>query len=102
MIICITCTIYGISGYRDFEAFGKCLGKQVAYVRKVWSNDYGKFDKAVLHLVVDVLREAKAAGEGIEERLSSALMKMEETNSACYVARAIEKGIRLKHDCAFN
>ena len=85
---------YDISGYRDLEAFGKYLGKQVTYVEKVWNNVYGKFDKAVLHLVVDVLCETKNAGEGMEGRLSSALMRMEETDSALYIARAIEKGTR--------
>ena len=63
-------------------------------MEKVWNNVYGKFDKAVLHLVVDVLCETKNAGEGMEGRLSSALMRMEETDSALYIARAIEKGTR--------
>ena len=80
-------------GYRDLAAFGKCLGKDATYVEKVWSNVYGKFDKAVLHLVVDVLRETKNAGEGIEEKLSSALMRMEDTDSALYAAKAVEKGL---------
>jgi len=62
-------------------------------VEKVWSKVYGKFDKAVLHLVVDVLRETKNAGESIEERLSSALMRMEDTESALYAAKAVEKGL---------
>ena len=82
------------SGYRDLTAFGKCLGKDATYVEKVWNSVYGKFDKAVLHLVVDVLRETKNAGEGIEERLSSALMRMEDTDSALYAAKAVEKGIQ--------
>ena len=80
-------------GYTDLTAFGKCLGKDVTYVEKVWNNVYGKFDKAILHLVVDVLRETKNAGEGIEERLSSALMRMEDTDSALYAAKAVEKGL---------
>jgi len=62
-------------------------------VEKVWNNVYGKFDKAVLQLVVDVLRETKNAGEGIEERLSSALMRMEDTDSALHAAKAVEKGL---------
>ena len=77
----------------DLTAFGKCLGKDVTHVENVWNNVYGKFDKAVLYLVVDVLRETKNAGEGIEERLSSALMRMEDTESALYVAKAVEKGM---------
>ena len=89
------CSLYTwkFSGYRDFAAFGKCLGKDAAYVEKAWNNAYGKFDKAVLHLVVDVLRETKNAGDGIEEWLSSALMRMEDTDSALYAAKAIEKGL---------
>ena len=62
-------------------------------MEKVWNSVYGKFDKAVLHLVVDVLRETKNAGEGLEERLSSALMRTEDTDSALYAAKAIEKGL---------
>ena len=62
-------------------------------MEEVWNNVYGKFDKAVLHLVVDVLRETKNAGENIEQRLNSALMRMEDTDSALYVAKAIEKGL---------
>ena len=93
-----------LSGYRDLAAFGKCLGKDATYVEKVWNNVYGKFDKAVLHLVVDVLHETKNAGEGIEERLSSALMRMEDTDSALYAAKAVEKGTKPKQndECAFN
>jgi len=63
-------------------------------VEKVWNSVYGKFDKAVLCLVLDVLRETKNAGEGIEERLSSALIRMEDTDSALYAAKAVEKGAR--------
>ena len=62
-------------------------------MEKVWNNVYGKFDKAVLHLVVDVLHETKNAGKGIEERLSSALLRMEDADSALYAAKAIEKGL---------
>ena len=82
-----------VLGYTDLAAFGKCLGKDVTYVEKVWNNVYGKFDKAILHLVVNVLCETKNAGEGIEERLSSALMRMEDTDSALYAAKAVEKGL---------
>ena len=89
-------TICLFSGYRDLKALGKCLGKDATYVEKVWNNVYGKFDKAVLHLVVDVLRETKNAGNGIEEKLSSALMRMEDTDSAVYAAKAIEKGTKSK------
>ena len=62
-------------------------------MEEVWDSVYGKFDKAVLHLVVDLLRESKNAGESTEERLSSALMKMEDTDSVLYAAKAIEKGL---------
>ena len=89
--ICLYCILY-FSGYRDLTALGKYLGKDATYVEKVWNNVYGKFNKAVLHLVVDVLCETKNAGEGIEERLSSALMRMEDTDSALYAAKAVEKG----------
>jgi len=82
-----------LAGYRELAAFGKCLGKDATYVEKVWNNVYGKFDKAVLHLMVDVLRETKNTGEGIEERLSSALMRMEDTDSALHSAKAVEKGL---------
>ena len=60
------------------------------------------FDKAVLHVVVDVLHETKSAGEGIEERLSSALMRMEDTDSALYAAKAIEKGLFYSQDINSN
>ena len=80
-------------GFRDLAAFGRCLGKDAAWMEVVWDSVYGKFDKAVLHLVVDVLCETKNAGESTEERLSSALMRMEDTDSALYVAKAIEKGL---------
>ena len=79
-------------GWKDLTTLSKCLGKDATYVEKVWNNVYGKFDKAVLHLVVDVLRETKNAGEGVEERLNSALIRMEDTDSALYAAKAIEKG----------
>ena len=62
-------------------------------MEKVWNNVYGKFDKAILYLVVDMLRETKNAGEGIEEKLSSVLMRMEDTDSALFAAKAIEKGL---------
>ena len=62
-------------------------------MEKIWNNVNGRFDKAVLHLVVDVLREMKNAGESTEEKLSSALMRMEDTDSAVYAAKAIEKGL---------
>ena len=62
-------------------------------MEEVWDSVYGKFDKAVLHVVVDVLHETKNAGESIEERLNSALMKMEDADSALYAAKAIEKGL---------
>ena len=84
--------VWYFTGFRDLAAFGRCLGKDAACVEEVWDSVYGKFDKAVLHLVVDVLRETKNAGESIEESLSSALMKMEDTDSALYAAKAIEKG----------
>ena len=89
-------TICLFSGYRGLIALGKCFGKDATYVEKIWSNVYGKFDKAVLHLVVHVLCETKNAGDNIEERLSSALMRIEDTDSAVYAAKAIEKGKKSK------
>ena len=69
-----------------FVGFGKCLGKDEAELRKVWDEALGRYDRAVLNLVVDVLQEA----ENPEEKLCNSLNEMRTPESAKRAAEAIQ------------
>ena len=71
-----------------FVGFGKCLGKDEAELGKVWNEALGRYDRAVLNLVVDVLQEA----QNPEEKLCNALNEMKTPESAKHAAIAIQNG----------
>ena len=71
-----------------FTGFGKCLGKDEAELGKVWDEALGRYDRAILNLVVDVLQEA----ENPEEKLCNALNEMRTPESAERAAEAIQNG----------
>ena len=75
-----------------FVGFGKCLGKDEAELRKVWDEALGRYDRAILNLVVDVLQEA----ENPEEKLCNSLNEMRTPESAKRAADAIQNG-KLKY-----
>ena len=71
-----------------FTGFGKCLGKDEAELGKVWDEALGRYDRAILNLVVDVLQEA----ENPEEKLYNALNEMRTPESAKRAVEAIRNG----------
>ena len=71
-----------------FISFGQCLGKDEAELLKVWNEVLGRYDSAMLHLVVDVLQEA----QNPEEKLCNALNEMRTPESAKRAAEAIQNG----------
>ena len=71
-----------------FVGFGKYLGKDEAELGKVWDEALGRYDRAVLKLVVDVLQEA----QNPEEKLCNALSEMRTPESAKRAAAAIQNG----------
>ena len=72
-----------------FIGFGKCLGKDEAELGKVWDEALGRYDRAILNLVVDVLQEA----ENPEEKLCNALNEMRTPESAKHAVEAIQNGM---------
>ena len=72
-----------------FVGFGKCLGKDEAELGKVWDEALGRYDRAILNLVVDVLQEA----ENPEEKLYNALNEMRTPESAKRAVDAIQNGM---------
>ena len=71
-----------------FVGFGKGLGKDEAELGKVWDEALGRYDRAALNLVVDVLQEA----ENPEEKLCNALNEMRPPESAKRAVDAIQNG----------
>ena len=72
----------------DFCVFGHCLGLRESEIEGIWNEVYGKFDKAMLALVLRVLQSERKA----EEVLASALTKIEDRKSAAVAAKGIERG----------
>ena len=72
----------------DFCVFGHCLGLRESEIEGIWNEVYGKFDKAMIALVVRVLTNERKA----EEVLASALTKIEDRKSALVAAKGIERG----------
>ena len=71
-----------------FFGFGKCLGKDEAELGKVWDEALGRYDRAVLNLVVGVLQEAQNPAE----KLYYALEEMRTPQSAKRASEAIQYG----------
>ena len=71
-----------------FVGFGKCLGKDEAELSKVWNEVLGRYDAAMLKLVMDMLQESQSP----EEKLSNALNEMKTPESAAQASKAIHKG----------
>ena len=71
-----------------YVGFGKCLGKDEAKLGKVWDEALGRYNSAVLNLVVDVLQEAQNS----EEKLYNALNDMSTPESAKRAVEAIQNG----------
>jgi len=71
-----------------FIGFGKCLGKDEAELGKVWDEAVGRYDRAVLNLVVGVLQEAQNPAE----KLYYALEEMRTPQSAKLASEAIQYG----------
>ena len=71
-----------------FVGFGKCLCKDEAELNKVWNEVLGRYDTAMLNLVIDMLRES----QNPEEKLSNALSEMRTPESASQASKAIHKG----------
>ena len=65
-----------------------CLGKEEAELGKVWNEVLGRYDTAMLNLVIDMLRES----QNPEEKLSNALSEMRTPESASQASKAIHKG----------
>ena len=72
----------------DFWVFGHCLGLRESEIEGIWNEVYGKFDKAMLALVVRVLQHERKA----EEVLASALTQIEDKESAQVAVKGIERG----------
>ena len=71
-----------------FIGFGKCLGKDEAELGKVWDEALGRYDRAVLNLVVGVLQEAQNPAE----KLYYALEEMRTPESGKRASEAIQCG----------
>ena len=71
-----------------FIGFGKCLGKDEVELGKVWDEALGRYDRAVLNLVVGVLQEAQNPAE----KLYYALEEMRTPQSAKRASEAIQYG----------
>ena len=82
----LMCRFESTSDY--FVRFGKGLGKEEAALGRVWIEVFGRYDAAVLRLVVDVLGESETP----ERKLSSALSEMRTIESASRASEAIQKG----------
>lgn len=71
-----------------FVDFSICLCMEESEARKVWEEALGRYDRAMLKLVVDLIHEA----EKPERKLESALMKMRTPESLLQAKDAIENG----------
>ena len=71
-----------------FTGFCKYLSKDEAELGKLWDEALGRYDKAILNLVVGVLQEA----ENPEEKLYNALNEMRTPESAKRAVDTIQNG----------
>ena len=71
-----------------FIGFGECLGKDEAELGKVWDEAFGRYDRAVLNLVVGVLQEAQNPAE----KLYYSLEEMRTPESGKRASEAIQCG----------
>ena len=69
-----------------------CLGKDKAELGKVWNKVLGRYDTAILNLVIDMIQES----QNPEEKLFNALREMNSTESASRTSKAIHKGKLLR------
>ena len=86
------------SNLDHFLSYGKCLGKDEAKLGKVWNEVLGRYDTAMLNLVIDMLQES----QNPSEKLSNALSEMRTPESASRALKAIHKGkceIKLLYKC---
>ena len=65
-----------------------CLGMDEAKLDNVWNEVLGRYDTAMLNLVIDTLQES----QNPEEKLSNALSEMKTPESASRASKAIHKG----------
>ena len=65
-----------------------CLGKDEAELGKIWNEVLGRYDTAILNLVIDMLQES----QNPEEKLYNALSEMKTPESASRASEAIHKG----------
>ena len=65
-----------------------CLGKDEAELDKVWNKVLGRYDTAILNLVINMTQEF----QNPEEKLSNALSEMKTPESASRASKAIHKG----------
>ena len=65
-----------------------CLGKDEAELGKAWNEVLGRYDTAMLNLVIDMLQKSQSP----EEKLSNALSEMRTPESASRASKAIHKG----------
>ena len=65
-----------------------CLGKDEAELSKVWNEVLGRYDTAMLNLVIDMIQESPNP----EEKLSNALSQMKTAESASRASKAVHKG----------
>ena len=88
MLIVVVADIAHFSLCTDnFFEFGECLGKEEVVLQKIWHEAMGRYDRAMRHLVVDVLYET----ENPVENLVQSLEKMT-TNGSQQAAQTIQKG----------
>ena len=71
----------------NFFEFGECLGKEEVVLQEIWQEAMGRYDRAMRHLVVDVLHET----ENPVENLVQSLEKMT-TDGSQQTAQTIQKG----------
>ena len=64
------------------------LGREQSELSEVWNEVLGRYDTAMLKLVMDVLQEC----QNPEEKLSNALSKMPTSESTSQASQAIQKG----------
>ena len=74
-----------------FLEFGKCLRKEGVVLQKILQEAMGRYDRALQHLMVDVLRET----ENPVDNLVQALEKMALTDGSQRAAEAIQRGTNI-------
>ena len=65
-----------------------CLGMDEDKLDNVWNEVLGRYDTAMLNLVIDMLQNSQSP----EEKLSNALSEMRTPESASRASKAIHKG----------